>query len=294
MASGPTKTPGKTWKDDAVTRVVTWNMKHAVVHAAGRRQRGWAHLATLEPNIALVQEAGPPIEGPTSVVWANGRAPTDGRDWSAGVAAYGLEAQPFTGPVYPSYYRRQTPIEIGRLARPGTLAIADVRLGRGTRLIAISLYGALRYAEQSVAVALADIMPMFDDTHVPKRLILGGDLNIHTHSNDSQERARAKPILELAESLGMCNLLRYARDRGLLEQGERAYTQPCPCDGTDCYHVKTLNSPQSQPGAMANSDYLFATPTLARELRSLKVMNGDDDPSWSISDHCPLVAEFEA
>jgi len=43
---------------------------------------------------------------------------------------------------------------------------------------------------------------------------------------------------------------------------------------------------------MATNDYLFATPTLACELVSLKVMNGDDDPAWSISDHCPLVAEF--
>jgi hypothetical protein len=145
-------------------RIVTWNMKHAVVHDAGVRRRGWAHLATLSPNVALVQEAGLPVEGPVSVVWADGREPTGGQDWNAGVAGYDGDIHPFTGPVYPAYYGRQTPIKLGTAARPGTLAIAEVRLSDDTRLIAISLYGALRYAEQSVARALADVMPMFDDT----------------------------------------------------------------------------------------------------------------------------------
>jgi hypothetical protein len=252
-------------------------MKHAVVHDAGLRHRGWAHLATLSPNVALVQEAGLPVDGPTSMVWADGRQPTGGQDWNAGVAGYDVVIQPFTGPVYPAYYGRQTPIKLGTAARPGTLALAEVRLSDDTRVIAISLYGALRYAEQSVARALADIMPIFDDTHVPGRIILGGDLNIHTHTEEHRSRVRAKAILDLAESLGMWNLLRYAREQGTLEQGERASPQPCPCDGTDCYHVRTHKHPQHQPGAMANNDYLFATPTLARELVSLRVMNGDED-----------------
>jgi exonuclease III len=75
-------------------------------------------------------------------------------------------------------------------------------------------------------------------------------------------------------------------------QGDRAVTLPCPCDGVDCYHVKTHHQRNQVPGAMANNDYLFASASVAAELVSLEVRNGDADAAWAHSDHVPLIATF--
>ncbi len=276
-----------------MTRIVSWNMHQAVIHDMTRRDRAWAHLATLAPDIALVQEAAPTAGSPANVVWAAGDdIPAGWREARAGVAGYGVAVRAFDGPIHPSYYGRRTSFTWIRRARPGTLALAEASLDGGEPLLLASLYGAIGYAEQSVAWALADIMPMFDDTQCRDHIVVGGDLNIHTHTTDRRSRHRAKALLDLAESAGMVNLLRYAKERGLIVQGERATPEPCSCDGSDCYHVKTHRGPGQRLGEMAANDYLFASRTLAARLVSLTVMNGDDSPEWTHSDHCPLVADF--
>jgi len=274
-------------------RVLTWNMMHAVVRGAARRLAAWQYLDGLKADIALVQEAGPPFGAPLNAVWGTDLPPTAGADWGTAVVSSGPVLSKFIGPVYPDYYGGRTAIEIGTTARPGTLALARIEPSQTEPLLAISLYGMLRYAEQSVLRAAADVMPIFDDRRVPKLVLLGGDLNIHTHDDELRGRRRAKAILDAVESLGLINLVREARSGDLLEQGKRAVALPCPCDGTDCYHVRTHKHSRHQPGEMANNDYLFATPELAARLQKLVVMNGDADPAWSHSDHCPLVAEFK-
>jgi hypothetical protein len=169
----------------------------------------------------------------------------------------------------------------------GLLSLPD-----STPVIGISLYGTLRYSEQSVLHAVADIMPLFDDPSVTRHVILGGDLNIHTHDERLRDRHRSAAILAVIEAIGFTNLLRDARSRGLLFEGQRDPTLPCPCDGTDCYHVSTHKHGRHAPGEMANNDYLYASPALAERLMKLEVRNGDADLAWSHSDHCPLVVDF--
>ena len=66
-------------------------------------------------------------------------------------------------------------------------------------LSSLSVYGMLRYADQSVLRAASDLLPIFD-TPIGKRVVLAGDFNIYTHSNSMAERRRADPILAVLES----------------------------------------------------------------------------------------------
>jgi len=268
-------------------RFATWNLSHAVKRGVDRRARAWRHLASLRADVAIVQEAGRPITGESaSIIGAHPQL----RDWVTAVVSYGPAIRELDQPVRPTW-NRNAKFTIPDAARPGTLAVAVVDVPGARPVVAVSLYGMLRYADQSVLRAASDLMPLFD-TPQGRRVVLAGDLNIHTHSNDAAERRRAGPILGLLESFGLRDLVRHAKSRGVLTQGAQLYLEPCPCGLEDCSHVRTHRHPRHAPGSMANNDYMYATEELASQLESLTIMNGDDDPAWQHSDHAPMIARF--
>ena len=278
------------WVKDTSLRVVAWNLHHAVLRNDERRAAGWRFLRDLGADLALVQEAGPPELPDAQTLW---EAPRTGpSDWGTALVSRHPELARFTGPVYPHYYGGKTAISLGEHVRERSIAMGLLSRPGTTPVLGISLYGTLRYSEQSVLHAAADIMPLFDDPTVTRHVILGGDLNIHTHDDRPHDRRRSGAILAVIEAIGVVNLVREARTRGVLVEGARDPILQCPCDGTDCYHVRTHKHSRHRPGEMANNDYLFASPALAERLVRLEVMNGDADPSWAHSDHCPLVADF--
>lgn len=269
-------------------RIVSWNLSHAVKHDAERRSAAWRHLASLAPDVAISQECGLPIPGAVSSVVAP-TAPA--ADWATAVVSYGPEIRELDQPLRPAW-NLSIEFRIPDAARPGTLAVAEAKLSGTEPVVVASLYGRLRYADQSVLRAASDILPVFD-TALGRRVVFAGDLNIHTHSNDRAERRRAGPILGVLESFGLCDLVRRAKRAGILQQGLQECLQDCPCGSPDCSHVRTHRHPRHSPGAMANNDYMFATEELASRLTSLTVMNGDADLAWRHSDHAPIVAEFD-
>jgi hypothetical protein len=123
--------------------------------------------------------------------------------------------------------------------------------------------------------------------------VVGGDLNIHTHSNSRPERARARPILDLFGAIGLHDLVRFSTPRGLLREGDQDLRLPCPCDDADCMHVMTHRHPRAAPGSVANNDYLFATSALADRLVDLEIDNGDQSPAWRHTDQAPLIATID-
>lgn len=270
--------------------IATWNLKHAVKRGTTARADTWRYLAdVVAPTIALTQEASAPpqdVAERSAIV----SVPNGNQTWSTRVASFGPALTELRGPLHPSWNKALS-FSIPESARTGTLAVASVELIDGP-VVLISLYGRLGYADQSVIRVVADLLPLFD-TPLRKRVILGGDLNIHSHSNNEAERRRAKPILDLIEALGLTNLVREAMARNLLVEGLRVGAQPCPCDQTDCYHVRTHRHGRHRQGEMANNDYLFGSPWLAARMTRLTVYNGDDDRAWTHSDHAPLVADFD-
>ena len=278
--------PRLTVESGATVKIATWNLSHGVKRGAVSRASGWAHLRSLEADVALVQEAGIPTPSASSVVAED---PT-GRGWGTAVVSDRLVVRPLDGPIRPAW-NRQVVFRIPDAARPGSLAVGLVDPGDGIDIVAISLYGMLRYADQSILRAASDILPIFD-TPLRRRVIIGGDWNIHTHSNDPGERARAGPILAVLEAFGLRDLVAQAYRSGTLLQGPQAHLDTCPCGIDRCTHVRTHRHSGHTAGAMANNDYLFATAELADRLDSILVMNGDDDAVWTHSDHAPIIAWF--
>lgn len=269
-------------------RFVTWNLSHAVKRGTERRKRAWEHLARLGADVALVQEAGLPVVGGAANVVGRNK---EGADWGPAVVSYGPPLREIDQPIRPSWNRNAT-FNIPRAARHGTLAVAVVTAPDGKPVVAVSLYGKLRYADQSVLRAASDLLPLFD-TPLATRVIVGGDLNIHTHSGAPAERRRAGPILAVLESFGLVDLVRDAKAKGVLRQGDQAHLQACPCGLADCSHVRTHRHGKHLPGTMANNDYLFATDALVHRLELVTINNGDTDVAWQHSDHAPIIADFQ-
>lgn len=66
----------------------------------------------------------------------------------------------------------------------------------------------------------------------------------------------------------------------------------CMCGpAPDCRHVKTYRHENSIDGKPWQNEYVFATKPLADALISCAPV--DDGQAWALSDHCPVVAEFE-
>ena len=265
----------------------TWNLSHAVKRGKDRRANAWRYLASLGVDVAMVQEAGKPIAHVESSIVGPKRKPND---WVTAVVSYSPSLRELDQPVRPSW-GRGLEFRIPDAARDGTLAVALVDIPGARPIVAVSLYGMLRYADQSILRAASDLLPIFD-TPLGKRVVLSGDFNLHTHSNSMPERRRAGPILALLESFGLCDMVRRAKETGVLKQGPQEHLEPCPCGLPDCTHVRTHRHSRHAQGTMANNDYMYASEDLAARLESLEILNGDADPSWRHSDHAPLIARF--
>lgn len=265
-------------------RIASWNLSHAVKRDPARRAKAWQYLASLDIDIAMVQEAGRPIEFVAQSVEADN---PDERNWTTSVVSYGPMLQQLQQPVRPSW-NRDLEFSIPDAARPGTLALAIVEPAGAAPLLAVSLYGKLRYASQSVLRASSDLVPIFD-TPVGKRVVLAGDLNMHTAARDEVERSCAVHALGLLEALGLRDLMREAATKGLLQQD----ATPCPCAYKPCSHVRTHRHRRHNANAIGSIDYMFATAAIADRLQSMTVLNAEDDPAWRHSDHAPLIAQFD-
>ena len=263
-------------------RFATWNLSHAVKRSGRRRSLAWKHLASLGVDVAMVQEAGLPIHEVTRSISAKN---PDKRDWGTAVVTYGPALSELNH--VRSKLRRDVAFPIPDAARPGTLAIAVVDVPGLLPIIAVSLYGKLRYAAQSVLRAASDLLPIFD-SRLGRRVILAGDLNMHTASMNAVERARTVAVLGFLEALGLKDLVREAKTKGVLTQS----AAPCPCEFQPCSHVRTHRHPRHSTRAVGNCDYMYATDEMAKRLESLVIMNGDHDPAWNHSDHAPMIAKI--
>ena len=66
----------------------------------------------------------------------------------------------------------------------------------------------------------------------------------------------------------------------------------CTCGpAPDCRHVRTYRHDDKPNGHPGQIDVMFATKALADSMVSSVAV--DDEQAWKLSDHCPVVAEFE-
>ena len=253
-------------------RVATWNMDHWR-RSPDERAAAWHRLTRhVAPDVALVQEAVPPVgmrRG--AVVYREiGRS----RSWGSAVVACNDAVELDEIWAVRTRYSHQTfPVAA---AYPGAVAIAQAQIMSVEPITFVSVYGLIDvYSQTTLFRIIADLIPLFDSPE-GERVILGGDLNAGTDAKPGPEIKRYEAILHSLESLGLANLY------------ERAVVRPdapedCLCRRPDCRHLTTREGG-------GQFDYLFATPGLVKDL--VRIERFDDPETKGLSDHWPIVAEF--
>jgi endonuclease/exonuclease/phosphatase family metal-dependent hydrolase len=243
-------------------RIVTWNMNHGFRRHQAAEQ--WAFLDSLEPTIALVQEA-PERDGNFI------RREVEGRGLGTGVLGYG-EVKLTEVPCV----RLGEPLPARHLeaSHPGSFVVAECDLGLGRKLQAISIYGLMKSAFTKVVYAtaplhrlLSDLTPILDAHRNKKPVVMGGDLNITPQFPAPDGRAH-QVIIDRIEAFGMTNCL------GACNAGA---------------FVRTLRHQNKIDSAPYQNDWLFASTTL----KPISCKALDTKEAWALSDHCPVVADFD-
>jgi exonuclease III len=242
-------------------RIVTWNLNHAF---RAESARAWEFLASLRPDIALVQESRrPPIKD------AVGSEIPGRRAWGTWIAPYGkvkLTEIPMvplgTLPRPPGYLEA---------SHPGAFSVAEARLPGGRGVTVASVYGMLafkvrngmRYAVTTVHRTLSDLTPILDVNRSKAAIVLAGDLNVTPQIREPDKEAH-EAVIKRIKAFGLADCL------GDAHGGEfvRTYKK----------HVLPWQD-----------DWVFAS----KALRCLTCQPVDTEEAWALSDHCPVVADFE-
>jgi exonuclease III len=264
-------------------RIATWNMDNW--KSKKFSEESWKYLDSLDTDIALVQEAVPLTED-DSIIWQ----PIDEkyRRWGSGVYSHKWKFTKITKAKSKDYAQEFELLNTHR----GCVAIAQVDLPNDFLLTVISCYGLMiNYAQTTMFRIIADLIPLFDDLKLGKNVIFAGDLNIGTQQKtDMGERKRHQAILEGIKSLGLVDCLE-------LTKNLRTPLEDCPCpEAPNCGHVITHHHNR---GRKIQNDYIFATESLSKKLKrcyAVDEQNGfplTEEGKWKLSDHCPLIAEFD-
>jgi exonuclease III len=258
-------------------RVATWNMNHWAWRAEDRA-KAWRFLDdVVAPDVALVQEAAVP-PGRARVVGPEGPAGAK-RPWGAMVVS---RVQPVARLPSVRVRWHRGAVDLLRTLL-GSVAVARVTPADTAPVVAISVYGGVDPGLEVTTMhrILSDLTPLLDGAH-GKRVVLGGDFSCSTQVERAR-RERHGNVFDRVRSLGLVDLLDRTRKR-------RPRLRGCPCRSPECGHVQTHRAKRSK--TPWHYDYLFATPALAERLVLCRTLDGKEDP-WALSDHCPVVADFD-
>ncbi len=260
-------------------KIATWNMNHWLRGVDERRAARMFLEAQVRPDVALLQETVPDSAW-DRVVYREGGIDKK-RQWGSAIVSFGSKLTEIR--KIKSRYSRSESSLVNTL--PGVMVVAGVHMSDAKPITVVSMYGLIDngYAITTVNRLLSDLTPLFD-TRRADRIVVGGDLNCSTQLKPP-DRQRHRNVFERIEAFGLVDLLEQTRDR-------RAPPANCSCDDSpDCGHVQTHRHPRSK--IPWQDDYLFASPKLAKQLVDCYVIDSGDPDPWSLSDHCPVVAEFD-
>jgi endonuclease/exonuclease/phosphatase family metal-dependent hydrolase len=256
-------------------RVLVWNMQG--------KTENWAKLAELDADVALLCEARV-ADYPSSDHIA-GESTTVGLDFERRWSTAIVSRHELSEVTDAKASRRGNPIDIPfGPSRPGSWTAASVGRESLEDLTVVSLYGLMdEKSDASMHRSLSELTPIFEDDRYRHRLLIGGDFNVlAAPSPKDPALARHVLVIERMKAFGLVDCLELRRPYGPLDG--------CRCGlGNDCRHTWTKFDPQ-RPTVAYQDDYLFASRSLAGALDSCMAY---DPHEWaSISDHAPIVAEF--
>lgn len=258
-------------------KVIAWNMQ-------GKNQN-WSKLDELGADVALLCEARV-ADYPLSHRLV-GHPKTVGFDFERPWATSVVARHELVEITDAKASRRGKPIDLPFVSsRPGSWTAAKVSRDGHYFLTAVALYGLLdEKSDASVHRSLSELTPLFEDNRYRRLLVLGGDLNVLAAPGSTDPtRDRHRSVLERIRAFGLVDCLEAMRPHGSLDG--------CRCGRVDeCRHTWTKFDP-ARPTVAYQDDYLFASPSLADRLVTCEAY---DPREWaSISDHAPIVAEFDA
>jgi exonuclease III len=277
-------------------RVASWNMNHwrGSRSLADHGARAWEYLAAGNVDIALAQEAVAPSESETwgHLVPRSGWNIGKDRPWGSGIATREMAAAEVSS-TYTMWSTHHSFELTPHSNYEGAVAIADIDVPSLGHVTAISVYAVMKpvYAQTTLFHIVADLIPLFDSPKTERRhFVLGGDLNAHTQAPHPKELPRYEAILHAIESLGLVNCFKATAQM-------RPKLEGCPCNEPVCYHVQTRRHPRHRGTPKerfsGHLDYLFASPELADSLSDCFAVGSRDESVWELSDHCPVVADFD-
>lgn len=251
--------------------------------------KAWQFVRALKADIVLLQEAVPPPAGFDATVFP---PPDDLSRWDMGgrakfgaaVAVFGHDAREIpNGPIAGDRSARLVQ------SHPSTFVATRVRLGEAVEVTAVSLYGMMegplmdraRYAVTTTHRALSDLTPLLMQRSAAR--ILGGDFNCSTQLKPP-DREHHRVVFQRLDAFGLEDCTRKIANRG----DQRL--EGCSCADDPCRHVQTHRHNLSKvPWQL---DYLFASQKqLGTKLAGCALVDTAD--AWALSDHCPVVAEFD-
>lgn len=248
--------------------VATWNMKQAVAPKKPLPDL-WKWIKTdIDPDVIVLTEARVPKDGLPhgwNAIWTPGGIGPR-RTWGTIVAARGLELKEAEFTRNPS--RKHDYIS----PYPGTLCTVDIFIKGEYWATIVGAYGYMPEAKNGWTALAGIVNECADLIDVGnERVILAGDFNLWLED--------LIPIVEV--NLGFVDLMSLSTDLPVLEGavgGSRIWTH------------KNGNSPNA---ARQELDFIFATDELADEVVAIGGGIDDFPDSWEMSDHAPVVVEFD-
>ncbi|MGH9894322.1 MAG: hypothetical protein ACREA0_20530, partial [bacterium] len=156
-------------------------------------------------------------------------------------------------------------------SHPGAFCVAQAKLPSRRVVTVASVYGMLalrvrngrRYAVTTVHRTLSDLTPILDVKRSKAAVILAGDLNV-TPQIREPDTAAHEAVIQRIKAFGLAD---------------------CLGDAHDGQFVRTYSKHKLE----WQDDWVFASPAL----RCTSCEPVHTKEAWALSDHCPVIAEFE-
>jgi exonuclease III len=262
-------------------KIATWNIKQAV--------------APKKP-LAELWDFAADVIGADVMVFTEGKVPGDGAPdgWTAVWRAEGIDPKRKWGTVIAA----RNGVELVDVTNgvdgdggfvighswPGTVTIVDVVEDGETVLTIAGVYGITQDADGNSIGSGAHSVPnilneLVDLINSPRgeRLVIAGDFNLWP-------RDMPEELYEI-----MIDVVEDTSDtREPLED-----CSGCSFEGEPCGHMWTHKNGNGEGSAVQNIDYVFIAPELADVCVDVYGGEADFEGIWEVSDHAPVVVEFE-
>ena len=276
-------------------RIISWNIHN--------RASLWEEVASLDADIALLQEAPKPPKSLSSKLnivsnndWytAKGRKGSF-RPWRTTIVALSDNIDIKGRATNQIGYSSSNDFMV---SRPGTITVADVTLKNNKeKFTLVSMYGIWEKADISASqnwiIADASVHRLISDisaligTQTGHKIIAAGDLNIiygYAENGSEYWAKRYDTIFSRMEALG----IPFAGPQ--YPNGEKAISPPKELP-KNSLNVPTYRSSINKPeSATRQLDYVFASDIIHNRMK-VKALNSIED--WGLSDHCRILIEIK-